>query len=101
VSHVELTIVNDDELDLPVLHVSGELDLATSGRMLDEAAGLDPILLDLSAVTFMDSTGVDALIRLRRLAAERDSELRLVASSRAVQGVLTASGLKALLGRRQ
>ena len=58
------------------LTLRGELDLATAGRL--EAALADgggPVVLDLSALTFMDSTGVRTLLE----AAERDfGGLRIV-----------------------
>ena len=45
--------------------VRGEVDLATVGRIENELAllGGRPIVLDLSRVTFLDSTGLTLLIR--------------------------------------
>ncbi len=58
------------------LTLRGELDLATAGRLeaaLAEAGG--PVVLDLTGLTFMDSTGVRMLLE----AAEGDNgELRIV-----------------------
>ena len=51
----------------PVISLAGEIDLATAGAMASalgpwlRAGG--PLTLDLSEVTFMDSTGLHALVR--------------------------------------
>ena len=53
--------------------VAGELDIAVSQRFCDtvrEALAGGPVLVDLSAVTFMDSTGVRALNTLLRECSE-------------------------------
>jgi anti-anti-sigma factor len=48
-----------------IVVVRGEIDLATVGMIEDELASLGgrPVVLDLSGVTFLDSTGVALLIR--------------------------------------
>ena len=58
---------------LDVLVVEGELDIATAPRMISAlnealAAGDDPLVVDLSRVLFMDSTGLALLINARRRA---------------------------------
>jgi anti-anti-sigma factor len=51
----------------PVVAVHGEIDAATSGRFrecIDEALALDArLVIDLADSSFMDSTGLSALIR--------------------------------------
>lgn len=55
--------------------IGGELDMATSPRLEDavrpsvEAGG--PLVLDLSAVSFLDSTGVRAIISIARALGSR------------------------------
>ena len=54
-----------------VVTISGELDIATvprvSAALQDEpAAGAEAIVVDLTGVTFMDSTGLAALMTLKR-----------------------------------
>jgi anti-anti-sigma factor len=48
--------------------VRGEIDLATVAVLEDELAGLEsrPIVLDLSGVSFIDSTGLTLLVRTAR-----------------------------------
>jgi anti-sigma B factor antagonist len=61
--------------------VSGELDLATVPRLSDTVAehcDASLLVLDLNAVTFMDSTGVRVLIEADRACAGSGSGSRLV-----------------------
>lgn len=82
-----------------LVHVSGELDLGHADRL---AAALDaeppgaeatPVAIDLREVTFIDSTGVRALLEAKRGADERGRVLALVAPSAPVQRVLQLSEL--------
>ena len=64
--------------------VSGELDLLTAPSMIDAVLKAATSALDLSEVTFMDSTGVHALLLLR----ESRAALRITAVSQQVQRLL-------------
>ena len=76
----------------------GELDIATSGEVaarLDELreAGFRRLVLDLSALTFIDSSGIQAIMQARR-AADRDHvPLVVVPGPPAVQRVFTLTGV--------
>jgi anti-sigma B factor antagonist len=72
---------------LDVLVVEGELDIATAPRMisaLNEALAErdDPLVVDLSQVLFMDSTGLALLINARRRASARVARSRACSRSR-------------------
>ncbi len=58
-----LTVTDEARGAALILHVSGEIDIATAGT-LEEAARAHggPVVLDLAEVRFVDSTGVRALI---------------------------------------
>jgi anti-anti-sigma factor len=43
------------------------------------------VVLDLSQLTFMDSTGIHAAVELRQLAAHHNAQLEIIQASRAVQ----------------
>lgn len=81
---VPLGIVRVDLDGEPGLRVTGELDLAGCDRLLEEAAaaarpGL-PLHIDLRGVTFLDSSGVRALLAAERRARGRGAaEVRLLA----------------------
>lgn len=83
---------------LRVVEVSGEIDLATVGIM--EAAiakAMQPpppmLLVDLSGVTFMSSTGLNVLIRTHKDAEQSGTDLRIVSGSRPVHRAFTLTSL--------
>lgn len=82
------------------LHVSGELDIYRAQALKDElltalAAGSSTLILDLSAVTALDSAGVQLLLAARAHATAAGGALRLQAPSAAVNEVLACLGLSA------
>jgi anti-sigma B factor antagonist len=86
-----------------LLTVSGELAgagaerlLARLDRLLDQ--GHRYVVLDLSAVTFCDSSGVSALVRGHARASSAAGGLRLSAASAQVTRVLELAGLARMLG---
>jgi anti-sigma B factor antagonist len=83
-----------------VLSATGEVDLATAARFRDAglaALGIEPtvFVIDLSEVTFMDSTGLGVLVLLRRKSRARRTDLRLV-SGRRTDALLKLSGLSSV-----
>jgi anti-sigma B factor antagonist len=86
----------DEAVD--TLHVAGELDIATAPE-LERAvdAGLDgrsgEFRLDLSSLSFVDSTGAQALLHAHNAVESRGRRLVLVAAQRPVRRVLEIMGL--------
>lgn len=81
-----------------VVALSGELDLATAPELdtyLDDVAqGSGPhIVLDLSGLTFMDSTGIRILIRHHRQTAGQGGRLGIAAPQPIVAKALKITGL--------
>jgi len=68
-----------DGSDGPVVRLAGEIDLASVGPLRDFLLGVDGLILtiDFSAVTFMDSTGVNVLVKVQRRLHERGGTLVL------------------------
>lgn len=92
-----LQISTDDGETGTSLIVSGELDIAsapTLQRAIEERdlAGGRPLLIDLSNLSFMDSTGLRALVVARQHAADNGYELVLRQGPRQVQRVFELSG---------
>lgn len=86
-----------------VLAVGGDLDLASAPRLLDDAdaAMADPtesIALDLGAVTFVDSSGLTALLRVQRNATERGIAFTLGPVPPQVRRVIDIAGLGPTFG---
>lgn len=93
--HVEGTRL-DDERGLVTLR--GEVDIYTAPRFKESLlelleAGVSRVVVDLSEVTFIDSTALGVLIGGVRRLHDRDGRMALVVTSRPVERVLTVTGL--------
>jgi anti-sigma B factor antagonist len=81
-----------------VFELSGSLDIATSPTVraaLSEASerGDHRLIVDLTNVEFLDSTGLGALIGAQRRAKEYDGEVRLVVKEGQILRLLRITGL--------
>lgn len=88
----------------PVLEVRGEIDVLTAHRLQSEVAaaldhaGPEPLVVDLTEVSFLGSHGITALCAAARAARLRSEALRLVVDeNRPVVVPLQISGLDAEL----
>jgi len=78
-----LQIETQDDADALALTVSGDIDLVTVDgfceRGLDAIAQADgrPVIIDVAAVTFIDSTGLGALVSINNAAAAAGTPLML------------------------
>ena len=80
--------------------VSGDLDLATAPQLMSAveslaATGARRVVVDLGAVSFIDSSGISALLRADQTLREADGVLVLGAMSAQVMSVLAMTGLQA------
>jgi anti-sigma B factor antagonist len=87
---------------IAVLTPHGDLDMETSPSLVDAATrevtgGAHRIVVDLSAVTFVDSSGVGALVMLWRTVGERPGGFAIATPSKPVQSVLETTGIDRLL----
>ncbi|MEO8969130.1 MAG: STAS domain-containing protein [Solirubrobacteraceae bacterium] len=94
----QLTIERTVDGNRLVLSLAGELDLATAPALkavLEDAQsdGLSHLVIDLSGVQFMDSTGITVLAAAQRAADENQHSLSLRRGSAQVQRVLKITGL--------
>lgn len=83
------------------VRVSGEVDIASVDAMISElraaeAGDATSIVLDLSAVSFLDSTGISAIVRSALRSRANGNRLRLVTSP-AVDRVIDLCGLRGRL----
>ncbi|MDI3299444.1 MAG: STAS domain-containing protein [Bacillota bacterium] len=82
-----------------ILRLEGEMDLHTAPLFRDrlEAAvaryGVTRVLADLSQVSFIDSSGLGALLGRHRALRERGGALRLLAPGGRVRSILELAGL--------
>jgi anti-anti-sigma factor len=79
------------------LLLSGELDMASASMLVETvggaASGLEPLTLDLSRLRFIDSSGVQAILKAGEACAILGVPLWLVPGPRAVQRVFDVMGL--------
>jgi anti-anti-sigma factor len=94
----ELDLVTVRHGSCAVLRVGGEVDLGTAGQLSDAAVvamqEIGPnIVLDLSGVGFMDSTGLKVLLAVHKRAQLAGGRLVLACAPRPVTRVVTITGL--------
>lgn len=96
-----------DASDAATVHVSGEMDIVGSPDVLEAihlvyAGGCDHVAVDLRDVTFLDSTGISALIAGRKEADRRGGRLQIVNVPDTPRRTLEITGVLDLLtGRSQ
>ncbi len=88
-----------------VLVVSGEVDVASADDLLPAAepclvSGASELRVDLGAVTFIDSSGLGALVQLRNAAARHDQQVVLENVPASVRRLLEITGLTEILPTR-
>ena len=82
------------------LRPRGELDIATVPQLRDALAQRDPddaLVLDLRDLTFLDTSGLQAVVEVSRRARGEGFELTLVRGPRGVQRVVEIAGLREML----
>lgn len=98
----ELTVSAQREGDVHTIRLAGELDIATAGRIEEEleraeASGARSIVLDLSGLTFMDSTGVRLVLSANARSRADSNRLSIVRGPASVQRVFELSGVDSTL----
>jgi anti-sigma B factor antagonist len=81
-----------------VLELGGEVDLHTAGRLADRLTALldsgpRTLVVDLNRLSFLDSTGLGALVTARNHAARTGADLRLVCVSERLLKLFRITGL--------
>jgi len=95
---LSVDIKSEHDGDAMIFRLRGSLDLATAPSLraaLIEAAneGKHDIIVDLSQLEFLDSTGLGAIIGAHRRALENGGRVRLIVSDGPIQRLLTITGL--------
>jgi anti-sigma B factor antagonist len=98
----ELRLEHAAQADAHTLFVGGELDLATARELVEAVAqlvaqGAASLTLDLGAVTFMDSTGMQGVFAVRDLCEAQRCELALTLGQGQVQRVFALAGVEDVL----
>jgi anti-anti-sigma factor len=100
-----VTLLVDEDGSRGVMFVAGEMDVACERDVLAKAASLLQIdtirrlVIDLAKVTFMDSSGIGALIKLYRMTAGSGRSATLRNPSRAAAAVLYITAVDQLFAQ--
>jgi anti-anti-sigma factor len=97
-----LSVTTTRDADTCVVGIGGDIDLATVAtleRAVLAAFDTDAttVVVDLAAVTFLDSAGINTLLKSRRLADEQDRRFRVTGATGVVHDVLDMTGVLAHL----
>lgn len=95
---MELYIEKTREMDTSILKVSGEIDAYTAPQLKDELLPLikesdSKVLVDLSDVNYIDSTGLGVFIGALKTANEKGSSYKLVGLQKRVKRLFSITGL--------
>ena len=96
--HLSIDITTERQGEALIYKLRGSLDIATSPSLraaLTQSAseGKDEIVVDLTKLEFLDSTGLGALIGAHRRALESGSQVRLAVGDGAIARLLNITGL--------
>lgn len=85
-----------------VISLPAEIDMSNADQVRDDLLsilnrGATLLVVDMSATTFCDSAGLNALVRAFKRATASGSGMRVVVSARAVQRVLAITGVDHLI----
>jgi anti-anti-sigma factor len=97
-----LTLRSERDGDTHVLTLTGELDLVTTPEVenelrIVEAGDADAIVIDLSALQFIDSTGLRLLIQTEQRTRWEPGRIALRRPPERVMRIFTIAGIDALL----
>jgi anti-anti-sigma factor len=90
----------------PVVVLAGEVDLATAPQFEKALISLliqgrDSLAVDLGRVTYLDSTGINVLMKAMKLCNERGGKLAVVAASERAMRVMRLLNLDRVMPIRQ
>lgn len=91
-----------DEKSQLVMYISGEVDIYTAPDLKKELLGLtlqqgNTVIVDLSNVNYMDSTGIGVFISALKSTKENDSQLKLVNLQSQVMRLFEITGLNEII----
>ena len=94
---MQLDVTHPDSGQVPVATVSGEIDVSSAAALRDGLieliAGGTSVIVDLTGVAFLDSTGLGALVTARKAAEDQGVALPLVCSAERILKLFTITGL--------
>lgn len=95
---MELRIRDERDGDVCVVHPEGEVDIYTAGSLKERLVqriegGCTHVIVDMEAVSFIDSSGLGVLVGALRRVRERGGDVHIVCSHDNILKVLRITGL--------
>lgn len=95
---MEITLVTRDVDGYSVVEVSGEVDVYTAPQLDEQLStlvegGSYKLIVDLSAVEFLDSTGLGVLVKALKRVREHDGSLAVITATDRISKVFRITGL--------
>lgn len=95
---MEITVSRTTAGDVPIVAVNGEVDVYSAPALKEKInelleGGQNTLIVDLSGVGFLDSTGLGALVEARAATTEAGGALPLVCSQERILKLFTITGL--------
>lgn len=96
---MDVSVSRSSTGDVPVVAVSGEVDVYSAPALKESLAELlragdSSLVVDLTEVEFLDSTGLGALVEARAASNEAGGSLPLVCSQERILKLFTITGLE-------
>lgn len=98
VHQVDVSVSRTTDGGVPVLAVSGEVDVYSAPTLKERFAelinsGASTLVVDLTGVAFLDSTGLGALVEARALTGDAGGSLLIVCTQERIMKLFTITGL--------
>jgi anti-sigma B factor antagonist len=95
---VQLSVSQTSAGNVPILAVDGEVDVYSAPELKDKIgelvqSGQTTLIVDLSSVAFLDSTGLGALVEARSATAEAGGAMPIVCNQERILKLFTITGL--------
>lgn len=97
-ARMEISVSRTKSGNVPIVAVSGEVDVYSAPTLKDSVtelleSGASTLIVDLSGVAFLDSTGLGALVEARAATSEAGGSLPLVCNQERILKLFTITGL--------
>jgi anti-sigma B factor antagonist len=97
-NRVALRAFVDEKKGVPIVELQGEIDLSTSAIFKETVykvieSGKKDIVINLSGLEFMDSTGLGVLVAALKKTSMEGGSIRLVCNKRSIKKVFIITGL--------
>ncbi len=97
-AHMDVSVASTTEGGVPVVAVSGEVDVYSAPALKERFAelvrsGASTLVVDLTDVAFLDSTGLGALVEARALTGDAGGTLPIVCTQERILKLFTITGL--------